>query len=225
MTREGKPRVESANGARGAGVASPREMLTVDLRGLKAQLLVHCAASGLTASAVMRDALVSHLASAQQDGASPPGHGGWPGAGPEPLGRASCADVERDQRTRLSLRMSLADANELHRRARAAGLSLAGWVLHHMQNGHVPISAEQRASRIVSLTRSNAELATLVRNFGHLNALLRQGEVRAAQEYRQMLDTVAADVRQHLKLAAHVLSTERMPARPGQAPIAGEDHD
>jgi hypothetical protein len=37
--------------------------------------------------------------------------------------------------------------------------------------------------------------------------LLGQGQVRQALVYREALDAVDADVRLHLKLAAHVLST------------------
>jgi hypothetical protein len=51
--------------------------------------------------------------------------------------------------------------------------------------------------------------------------LLRLGEVRAAQEYREMLDTLTDDVRRHLVLAPKVLAelrprgrSEALPARP-----------
>ena len=64
----------------------------------------------------------------------------------------------------------------------------------------------------MALTASSAELSTLTRNIHHLSALLRQGEVRAAQEYRRMLDTLGDDVRAHLHLAGSVLADLR-PAR------------
>jgi hypothetical protein len=52
--------------------------------------------------------------------------------------------------------------------------------------------------------------------------LLRQGSVRAAQEYRDMLDTVADDVREHLTLASSVLADLR--PRHGRASAAPDQH-
>lgn len=121
---------------------------------------------------------------------------------------ATYPEDKSQTRTRVSLRLTFADADELQRRAQEAGLSLAAWVLHVMRSGQTPVSAEHRSTLIAALTQSNAELATLVRNVGHLTALLRQGEVRAAQEYRQMLDSLCEDVRKHLKLVAHMLANE-----------------
>ena len=49
--------------------------------------------------------------------------------------------------------------------------------------------------------------ATLAHTFE--GSLLRQGNVRAAQEYRERLDTLAGDVRNHLSLASRVLADLR----------------
>jgi hypothetical protein len=62
---------------------------------------------------------------------------------------------------------------------------------------------------VAALVASNAELTALSRDVRHLAALLRQGSVRAAQEYRTTLDVLDADVRNHLALVAHVLSDLR----------------
>ena len=76
----------------------------------------------------------------------------------------------------------------------------------------VPSLTGVSASRpdcLAALNASCAELATLSRNLHDLTALLRQGEVRAAQEYRRMFDTLGDDVRAHLRLAAGTLSELR----------------
>jgi hypothetical protein len=218
MTRMGKPRVL---GGEPPLAAPARELLTIDLCGLKAPLIAHCTASGQPASAVVREAVQRFLQSPLQL----PAQGMLPGTTPAPDASSDYPPSEVQARTRVSLRLSLADADELQRRAQTAGLSLAAWVLHVMRSGYEPISAEQRTARTAALTQSNAELATMARNVGHLSALLRQGEVRAAQEYRQMLDSLAVDVRQHLKLCAQVLAAERQqaPATPKTTP--GEDYD
>jgi hypothetical protein len=99
-------------------------------------------------------------------------------------------------------------ADELASGARVAGLPLGSYVITLMHNSSEPPSATDRAARVSALTRSNAELSTLSRNIARLTALLRQGSVRAAQEYRQTLDALDGDVRAHLALAASVLSDE-----------------
>ena len=62
-----------------------------------------------------------------------------------------------------------------------------------------------RTDHIATLVASCAELSTLSRNIHRLTALLRQGNVQPALEYRAMLDTLAGDVRRHLSMAARVL--------------------
>ena len=62
---------------------------------------------------------------------------------------------------------------------------------------------------IAALIASSAELSTLSRDIHHLTALLRQGNVRAAQEYRERLETLAGVVRSHLSLASGVLADLR----------------
>jgi hypothetical protein len=66
--------------------------------------------------------------------------------------------------------------------------------------------SSSRPDCIAALTASSAELSTLIRSINHLTALLRQGNVQAAREYRQLLDTLGDDVRAHLRLAGGVLA-------------------
>ena len=63
-----------------------------------------------------------------------------------------------------------------------------------------------RAEHLAALIASSAELSTLSRNIHQLTALLRHGDVQAAQPYRDTLDTLAGDVRAHLMLASRVLA-------------------
>ena len=65
--------------------------------------------------------------------------------------------------------------------------------------------------------------STLSRNLHRLTSLLRQGSVRAAQEYREMLDTVADDVREHLTLASAALADLR--PRHSSAPAVRDLHE
>lgn len=71
------------------------------------------------------------------------------------------------------------------------------------------VTRATRSEQLAALAATNAELSTLNRNLRHLATLLGQGSVRAAQEYRGMLATIAADVRRHLSLASALMAEMR----------------
>jgi len=75
------------------------------------------------------------------------------------------------------------------------------------------VRRSNRADHIAALIASSGELSTLSRNIRHLTRLLREGNVRAALEYRDMLATLDGDIRGHLTLASAVLADLR-PRRP-----------
>ncbi len=174
----------------------------MDLQGLKAALLACCHARGLTAGEVVRQALASYLALPSTTKLQAPC------AAPSSV--ASRATLSR---TRISLRLAPADAAELQQLARESGLSLGTWIVQRMRTGRHPASAQAIASARAALTASNAELAALSRNLAHLTALLRQGEVRAAQQYREVLDSAQADIRRHLREASRLAAQLRPPAK------------
>jgi len=171
------------------------EFVTVDMRGLKIALVAHAQAERVSVSVVVRRAVQRELGltDASRERAC---------AG-EPARHASST-------VKLSLRLTGGEADQLAACARLAGLSRGAYLAGLLAG--VPSLADSSASRLdrlAALTASNAELSTLSRDLRHLTALLRQGQVRAAQEYRRMLDTLGDDVRAHLKLAASVLAELR----------------
>ena len=170
-----------------------REVLTVDLRGMRAALLERARVRGVSASVILREALVnSGLGSA-----APPDTAGAP-FNEEPL----------EARVRVSLRLSLSHAQALASAASAAGRSLGGYVVDLMRSPSDVMSADERRASTAALVRSNAELATLSRNVAHLSELLGHGQARAAQEYRETLERLNADVQAHLTNAAKVLAAQ-----------------
>jgi hypothetical protein len=178
--------------------SSPHDFVTVDMRGLKGALTARAQAERVSVSAVVRHAVQRELgladASAERKASALPA--------------APAAST-----VKLSIRLTSAEAEQLAAGARRAGLS-RGAFLAGLLAGVPALSggAGSRPDGIAALTGSSAELATLTRNIHHLSALLRQGEVRAAQEYRHMLDTLGDEVRVHLRLAGSVLADLR-PAR------------
>lgn len=170
-----------------------RERLTIDLRGLKAALIERARERGVTPSDVARDALASALVRIPCD------------ATPQAEPRTSTSGP----RSRVSLRMHRDDARALVGAARRARQPLGAFVAGLL--GGIPALARGASieDHVAALVASNAELAALSRDVRHLVALLRQGSVLAAQEYRATLDALDADVRNHLVLAAQALSDLR----------------
>jgi hypothetical protein len=181
--------------------APTHDFVTVDMRGLKAALVARAQAERVSVSGVVRRAVARELRTFD----------------------ASTAQAETETPTaaparaivKLSIRLTSAEADQLDARARRAGLSRGAFLAGALAN--VPAlsgDASGRLDCLGALTASSAELSTLSRNIYHLTALLRQGEVLAAQEYRRMLDTLTDDVHSHLSLAASVLAEVRPARRP-----------
>ena len=172
---------------------SSRDRISVDLHGLRAALLERARARGISPSKLVRDALVDALGQAATSGA-----GGAVGAALSP-----------DDRMRLSLRMSRADAEATLVAARRAGLAPGAFVAGLVADVPALSAGSSRADHIATLVASSGELSTLSRNIRHLIRLLQEGNVRAALEYRDMLGTLDGDVRRHLTLASGVLADLR----------------
>ncbi len=186
---------------------SSRDRISVDLRGLKAALFEQARARGVSPSDLVRAALADAIDQAESPITE----------------RSANGDVVPDEhRMRLSLRMTRRETLATMTAARAAGLSPGAYVAGLVAGVPVLTSGTTRSDYLAALIASCAELSTLSRNLHHLTSLLRQGSVRAAQEYREMLDTVADDVREHLTLASAVLADLR--PRHGRPPAGPDQH-
>jgi hypothetical protein len=175
------------------------EFVTVDMRGLKAALVARAQGQRVSVSVLVRAAVEREL--------------GLVDSSAEPEGAMRTA-AAAGPIVKLSIRLTSGEAEQLDAGARRAGLSRGAFLAGLL--AHVPSLSGGAGSRLdclAALTASSAELSTLSRNIHRLTALLGQGEVGPAQQYRRMLDTVGDDVRAHLSLAAGVLADLR-PARP-----------
>jgi hypothetical protein len=183
-----------------------RDRISVDLHGLKAALEARAQAERVGVSAIVRRAVERELglvdASAEPEVSAP-------------LTAASAAHVK------LSIRMTNTEAEQFTAGARRAGLSRGAFLAGLLAG--VPSLSSAAGSRpdcIAALTASSAELSTLTQGINRLTRLLREGDVAAAHEYRDLLDTLGDDVRAHLRLAGGVLA-DLQPARsthPDSAP-------
>ena len=173
---------------------SSRERISVDLQGLKLALCERAHAAGVLPSEVVRKALADSLGQPAASGVlrSPYARHGQGAA-----------------RVRLSLRMTRAQAAAVIESAHRAGMSPGDYVANLVAGVPVLAGGGRRAEHVAALIASSAEMSSLSRNVYHLTSLLREGSSRAAQEYRKMLDTLANDVREHLRLASAVLAELR----------------
>jgi hypothetical protein len=170
-----------------------RDLLTIDLCGLKAAVVQQAIDRNVTASAVVREALV-------RSGLSDVGV-----AAPH-VNRALAEQRLAQKRVRVSMRLSSAQAQELASSARTSGLTLSNYVAELRHFGHMVPRAEDRLASTTALVRSNSELSMLSRNIAHLVELLKQGQSLAAQEYSQTLETLTTEIRAHLELSARLLA-------------------
>jgi len=173
---------------------SSRDRISVDLHGLKAALLERARARGVSPSRLVRAALVEALGHSETSGL-------------DRLARA--AAVPKEDRVRLSLRMSRAEALATLTAACNAGLSPGAFVAGLVADVPALAGGASRSDYLAALIASNAKLSTLSRNIYRLTALLRQANVEPARPYREILDTLAGDVRAHLVLASGVLASLR----------------
>jgi hypothetical protein len=169
---------------------SSRDRISVDLHGLKAMLVERSRALALSPSELVRKVLVKELGEL---------------GGVESQPHRSHLLRPSGTRTRLCLRMHIDHAAATLEAARMAGMSPGDYVAGLVAGVPAILKGGGQTDHFVALTASNAELSTLSRNIYHLTQLLRQAEVGPALFYRDMLDTLNTDIRDHLTLASRVL--------------------
>lgn len=173
-------------------MTTAHDFVTVDMRGLKAALVARAQAERVSVSVLVRRAVARDLGLATD--------GETRRIDAPTAGAASAASVK------LSIRMSADEARQLSAGARAAGLSRGAYLAGLIANVPVLFAGGGWTEHIATLVSSCAELSTLSRNVHRLTALLCQADVEPVRPYREMLDTLAGDVRRHLELAARVLA-------------------
>ena len=169
-----------------------REFFTVDLRGLRAALAARAAQAGMSESDLLRSALVAAL----RDGKSLA----------LPFLTTGDERLARPGHVKLSVRITCLAAQCLDQSTRAAGLSRGAYLAQLIEGAPPVVASTDLQAGFAALSASATELAALSRDISHLTHLLRIGEVQPALEYRGRLETLDADVRKHLDLAAATLA-------------------
>jgi post-segregation antitoxin (ccd killing protein) len=184
------------------------DFVTVDMRGLKAALVVRARAEGVSVSALVREAVAHNLGSSAED---------------ESRRESSTWTATSAATVKLSIRMTSEEARQLVAAARAAGQSRGAYIGGLVANVPALSAGGGRTKHLAALVTSNSELATFSRIIHQLTTLLRQANVEAARPYREMLDTLARNVHHHLELAAQVLA-ELQPSNRARTSMKGRPH-
>ena len=175
---------------------SRRELLTVDLRGMKSELIATARARGVSPSEFVRTTLAEAIDPSASSVAT----------------RPSAPPIGAD-RVRLSLRMARTEAVSTLAAARRAGLVPGAYVAGLIAGIPALTSGRSRDDHLATLIASNAELTTLGRQVRQLIRLLHHGSIREPRECRETVDCLAQGMRSHLAAASAVLADLRPRAR------------
>lgn len=168
-----------------------RDRVTVDLRGVGERLRSQAAARRMTTGAFVRRAVLLQLEDTALASAEP--MPSMPSAG-EPL-------------VKVTLRMSAAHVVALATRARRADISQGAYVAALLEGHPPPPVPSDRKEAIAALVASTDQLAALGTDIRALTRFLSQSHIAAATRYRQRLDDVFIEVREHLLLAGQMLGS------------------
>lgn len=165
------------------------DFVSVDMRGMKAALVALARARRVGVSTIVRTAVAREL-----------GLEGHPDSSEATAG-AVATDVFK-----VSIRLSIPEAEQLATGARRLGLSRGAYI-GGLVSG-MPVMARPK-DHLAALTATCGELSNLSRNIYHLRTLLWKESFLAAQEYRGMLDSLEVEVRRHLKVASDAVADLR----------------
>ena len=170
-------------------VSSPaRDRVTVDLRGVGERLRAQAAARRMTTGAFVRRAVVLQL---------------------DDTAHASvdAAPVTDGTIVKVTLRLSAPHAVALATRARQADASQGAYVAGLLDGSPPAPLPPDRADAIAALVASTDQLAALSTDISALTRLLKQANGGAAARYRERVDDLFVEVRQHLKQATDLFRT------------------
>ena len=165
-----------------------RDRVTVDLRG--AGQLVHqrAAAQGMTVAAFARRALLGAAHEA-----------------PDPSLTMAPIDSPEPGTIKVTVRMPIAHALLLSRRARAADVS-QGSYLAGLIDGTPLRTAPDRRDALAALVRSTDQLAIICTDLNAFMRLLGVGTQEQLDPYSARISSLAADVHGHLEVAGRFLA-------------------
>jgi hypothetical protein len=177
---------------------SPRDRITIELRGMRERLHRLAAARKTTTSALARQALVSLLDVEPSD------------ADHHKHEASSACD---DAVVKLTLRLSATHAVALATRARAADVSQGAFVAALIDgNPQTPLPRDH-ADAVAAVVASTDQLALMCTDINALTRLAKIGATEEAQSYRARVWSLVDDVRSHLAVVAPLVASLKLVRR------------
>ncbi len=175
-----------------AGLAL-RDRVTIDLRGIKPQLLAQAARRQMTAASLVRRAVLAMLEEKS------------PGADDiRPLDAASGAKA-----VKVTLRLSVCHAVVLASRSRVADVSQGSYVARLIDGTPAQPQAPDHMRAVAALMASTDRLAALSADLNAFMRLLGRTPRSELEPYRASIRSLTDDVRVHLAAAAALVAELR----------------
>jgi len=170
-----------------------RDRVTVDLRGLRPQLLTQAAKCHMTAAAWVRRAVTAMLDDAPCDAVDR-----------EPIDGTSGTQV-----VKVTLRLPVAHAVVLASRARVADVSQGTYIARLIDGSPPPPRALDHTRVVAALMASTDRLAALSADLNAFMRLLGRAPRSELEPYRASILSLAGDVRVHLASASALVAALR----------------
>jgi hypothetical protein len=171
--------------------SSPRDRITIELRGLRERLHSIATARKTTTSALARQALVSLL----DDEPSNADHS-----------KREATTACDDSVVKLTLRLSAMHAVALATRARAADVSQGAFVAALIDGNPPAPLPRDHANAVAAVVASTDQLAVMCTDINALMRLAQIGAKEEAQSYRARVWNLVDDVRSHLAVVAPLVA-------------------
>jgi hypothetical protein len=171
-------------------MGASRDRVVVDLRGIGDAVRSAAGRRGVTVAHLARQAL---LATADMSGPTVTASGS---DGPTPSFPV----------TKLTLRLPQPYADALIVNAVGLGLSYGEYVARLISGSALPRPAAERAADRAALLASSDQLAALSADLDAFMRLLRNGDSAEVEKYRSRIETVDAELRDHLDLASKFMA-------------------
>jgi predicted transcriptional regulator len=177
---------------------SPRDRITIELRGLRERLHTLASARKTTTSALARQALASLL----NDEPSEADHS-----------KREATEARDDRIVKLTLRLSATHAVALATRARAADVSQGAFVAALIDgNPHTPLPRDH-ADAVAAVVASTDQLAVMCTDINALMRLAKTSAKEEVQSYRARVLNLVDDVRSHLAVVAPLVAALKLVRR------------
>ena len=171
-------------------VSASRDRVIIDLRGIGDAVRSAAAQRRISVAHLARQALLSTIAASEP--------------ATEPL--RSDSPTPRFASVKLTLRLPQPHADALIVNAVGLGLSYGEYVARLVNGTPLPRPAVERAADRAALLASSDQLAALSADLNAFMRLLRSGDSAEVEKYRHRIETIDADIRDHLDLASKLMA-------------------